>query len=134
MNAVAKAAGWFTVDAWRLFSKDVTNALIASSVSAGKDALPSSSTSLEIDGALSDALGTYFGLWESAQMDSLHLMFQGSADSLTTLTQSFNDGMMLDTPTPDQESIETEIQHIIYSQMVLKAWAISPEGLHPFIL
>jgi hypothetical protein len=92
MNAAAKEAGWFAVDAWRLFSKDATNAMIVASVAAGKDALPSSASPLEIDGALSDALGTYFSLWESAQMDSLHGIFQGNADSLTTLTKAFNDG------------------------------------------
>lgn len=134
MNAVAKEAEWFAVDSYRLFSKDTANALISVSFMVSKDTLPTSSTPDDIEGQLSDALGTYFSIWESAQVDYLHRTFQGDTVSLSTLSKAFNDGLMLSTPTPDLGTVETQVQHIIYSQMVLTAWNIAPAHYYPFIL
>lgn len=58
MNAVAKESAWFSDDNYRGFSKDSFNSLVALGT---KDALPADSTGSEIQGELSDVLGTYFG-------------------------------------------------------------------------
>ena len=133
MNAVATEAEWFTDSNYRALAQDAGNGLI-SLTGEGKNNLPSSATADDIEGSLSDQLGTYFTMWENAQVDYLHSTFQGDSKSLTALTQAFNDGMMLATSLPDEGALQTELQHIMWAEMVPTAWNVAPEKYLPFIL
>jgi hypothetical protein len=133
MNAVATEAEWFVNNNYKNLAQDAGNGLITLSGD-GKNNLPSSATADDIEGALSDQLGEYFTLWENAHVDYLHNTFQGDANSLTTLTQAFNNGMMLATSLPDEGALQTEIQHIIYAKLVPTAWNIAPEKYIPCIM
>jgi hypothetical protein len=127
--------GWFANDGYRLAAKDAVNALIIVGINSGKDNAPTSSTSpFATQGKLNDVLGTFFTYWENAQADNLHRTFQGNSESLTTLTKAFRNGLMLTAPTPDLSSVTTEVQHIMYSQMVPVAWRLAPGGYRPLIL
>jgi hypothetical protein len=110
--------------------------LVAVGVNGGKDNAPGSSSSSAaiLQGELNDALGTYFTFWENAQADSLNRIFRGDSDSLTTLSKTFENGLMLTALTPDLSSVVSGIQRIMYSQMVPVAWSLAPQGYRPFIL
>jgi hypothetical protein len=140
MNAVATEAAWFADDHYRALAQDTGNGLISLSgdgknnLASEQTNLPSSATADDIEGSLSDQLGTYFTLWEDAQVDYLHSTFQGDAKSLIALTQALNDGMMLATSLPDEGALQTELQHIMWAKLVPTAWNIAPEQYLPFIL
>jgi hypothetical protein len=122
---VAKVGKWFVDDNYRGFAKDATNAIIFLGFKTGKDVL---STTADIEGTLADVLITFLEMWENAEIAYLHSTFQGDAGSLDILSQVFNNGLMLADPTPDLSNVTTEIQHILYSQLVIEAWKIAPEG------
>jgi hypothetical protein len=134
MNVVAKELQWFTNDNFRGTSKDSMNALISLSLTSPKDTLPPDDSNSDIQGTFSGVLGGYFNNWEIAQADYLSRAFQGDSESLITLSQAFKDGLMVDNPIPDQESLKTGVQHVMYSQLVLEAWKIGPGEHNPKIL
>jgi hypothetical protein len=131
MNAVAKEGKWFLDDNYRTFSKDTTNGLVALSLNSGKDSMPS--TTADIEGTLANAVTTYFSIWENAQQLYANRTFQGNAESLAILSQAFDNGLMLADPQPDLFSLNTAIQRMMYSQLVIEAWKIAP-GLSATIL
>jgi len=53
---------------------------------------------------------------------------------LHTLSDAFNNGLMLDSHSPDLGTVQTQVQHIMYSQLVIKAWMIAPEQYFPIVL
>ena len=128
---MAKEAKWFVDDNYRGFSKDASNALIFLGFKTTKDIL---STTANIEGTLAEVLTTLFGMWENAEIAYLHSTFQGNAESLDILSQAFNNGLMLAGPTPNLSNLATEVQRTLYSQLVIEAWNIAPEGYLPIIL
>ena len=110
------------------------NSVVGFGLTDTKDTLPNAASNSDIQGVLSGVLGGYFNSWEIAQANYLSRIFQGDSESLTTLSQAFKDGLMVDIPIPDPESLKTGVQHIIYSQMVLEGWKIAPTGYNPTIL
>jgi hypothetical protein len=128
---VAKEGEWFMDDNYRGFSKDSSNALVALGFKSGQAVL---STTADIEGTLAEVLNTLFGKWETAEMAYLQSTFQGNADSLDILSPAFNNGLMLADPTPNLLNLTIEVQHTLYSQLVIEAWTIAPEGYSPMIL
>jgi hypothetical protein len=128
---VAKEGKWFMNDNFRGFAKDASNAIFFLGFKTGKDILSKVS---DIEGTLTDVLNTLLERWKNAEIAYLHNTFQGNAGSLDTLSQVFNNGLMLADPTPDLSNMTTEVQHILYSQLVIEAWKIAPEGYAATIL
>jgi hypothetical protein len=60
--------------------------------------------------------------------------FQGSAESLTTLSKGMQNGLMLSAAVADLSSVVMEAQHIMHAKMAPVAWSLAPVKYLPFIL
>jgi hypothetical protein len=84
---------------------------------------------------LEAAMGNLISFWAKTVAAVNENLFDGSPAALAQLSRMIVDGQMLGLNSfPSDADIQKSIEQSIYALLIPKAWSLSNEGYHPFIL
>jgi hypothetical protein len=97
----------------------------------------STESALNVENSLTDMLGTFLRGWQTMESNYAGNIFNGNSSMIDELWFLMQNGMMLALPedlSTEAQTIASEIETIMWSQLIPIAWQVAPGSLGPFIL
>lgn len=99
--------------------------------------LYSAEAALNLQNSLTGLLGAFLSSWEAMESNYTANIFNGNSTMVGELWSLMQNGMMLALPedlTSQSQTMVSQIETIMWSQMIPIAWGLAPGSLGAFIL
>ncbi|KAJ5169297.1 uncharacterized protein N7500_002080 [Penicillium coprophilum] len=119
----------------RAIAADMTGTILATSVSYYKTNMKGAIEGLGVQNTIDSFVGVTMTSWKNMETSYLDSIFAGTSDSgLEALYATINNGTIAAAMDRlDLAHTNTDVEKILYGQMISYAWSVSPDKARPFI-